>query len=58
MAQSAFHCSLQAPPLTDVSKRSPVSGSVHVTVAAAASIRSIGTCITIPVCGWIGRIGE
>ncbi len=58
MAQSAFHCSLQAPPLTEVSNVSPVAGSFQVTVPAAGSIRSIGTCMTMPVCGCTGRIGE
>ena len=58
MAQSAFHCSLHAPPVTGVWNRSPLSGSCQDTVPLAASTSSIRTCITRPVRGWIGRNGE
>ena len=47
-----------APPFTEVSNASPLSGSRQTTVPAAGSRRSIGTCMTMPVRGWIGRIGE
>jgi hypothetical protein len=58
IAQSGFHCSLQAPPVTGVSKSSPVAGSRQEIVPALASVFSIGTCITMPVLGWIGKNGE
>jgi hypothetical protein len=49
---------LQFPPLTLVSNASPLSGSRQTTVPAIGSRLSIGTCMTRPVRGWSGRIGE
>ena len=57
IAQSGFHCSLAWPPVTGVSKRSPVSGSLQ-TIVPFVAFGSTGTCITMPVLGWIGRNGE
>jgi hypothetical protein len=50
IAQSGFHCSLAWPPVTGVSKRSPVSGSLHAIVPFAA-FGSTATCMTMPVFG-------
>jgi len=41
-----------------VSYLAPVSGSVQATMPVSVSSTVSGTCITMPVSGWIGRIGE
>ena len=57
MAQSGFHCSLTAPPVTGTSVRVPSSSS-NTMVPRTGSRSRVGTCSTRPVVGLMGRKGE